>query len=64
MASEFLSAHIIEKDSAFCTRSYLIRFVTDKVHINDIGFFRMELQTKFKRRDSEKEDCSEEDDEE
>ena len=58
MASEFLSAHIIEKDSAFCSRSFLIRFVTDKVYLNDIGFFRMELQSKVKKK-SEEEDTEE-----
>ena len=42
-AHEFLSAHILYEENAICTRSFLIRFVTDQIPLNDLGFFRLEL---------------------
>eukprot|EP00929_Paragymnodinium_shiwhaense_P014137 TRINITY_DN122011_c0_g1_i1.p1 TRINITY_DN122011_c0_g1~~TRINITY_DN122011_c0_g1_i1.p1 ORF type:complete len:726 (+),score=160.57 TRINITY_DN122011_c0_g1_i1:277-2454(+) len=39
-----IPAHLIEEQSTFSTRSFLIRYCEEEVELNDIGQFRIELR--------------------
>jgi hypothetical protein len=38
-----IPAQILDEESTFCTKSFLIRYCEEEVEINDIGHFRTEI---------------------
>jgi hypothetical protein len=38
-----MQAHVFDRLSAFCSRSFIIRYCDEEIQLNDICFFRIEL---------------------
>ncbi len=42
-----IAPQIIDEESAFCSRAFLIRYCEEEVEINDIGHFRTEIDVEI-----------------